>query len=114
MRGWLYLLIMMSVAGVARAGEQILEYQLVAHATEVHATSVPGQEDHEMGVTTFRGLAVFHDGRIANHWYTGTFDFVEGSGPIGGYALWVFDDGARLQARYTGTAKATADGGITF
>jgi hypothetical protein len=118
MRTWLFLLTAISMGaaftGGARAEERTLEYRAVVHATEVHTTSVPGQEGHEVGVAAFRGLAIFDDGRIANHWYSGTLDFVEGSGPIEGYALWVFDDGARLRSRYSGTAKATAEGGITF
>lgn len=118
MRRWILLLTLMplgsAIADDARAEDQTLQYHAVVHATEVHTMSVPGQETHEIGVAGFRGLAIFEDGRIANHWYSGTLDFVEGSGRIEGYALWVFEDGARLHSRYSGTAKATAEGGITF
>jgi hypothetical protein len=99
--------------GAAQAAEQTLEYQVVAHTTEAHSLPVPGQSGHAVGIAAFRGLAIFADGTVASHWYSGHFDFVDGSGRIQGYALWVFDDDSRLEAAYVGEATA-ADAGITF
>ncbi len=98
----------------AMAQEQTLTFQVVAHTTETHDMFVPGQPEHQVGIAAFRGLAIFPDGQIANHWYSGSFDFIKGSGEIRGYALWVFKDGAKISAAYSGTAKAVAGGGITF
>jgi hypothetical protein len=101
-------------AGGASAQEQVLDFQVVAHTTAVHSLPTPGRAGHEIGVAAFRGLAIFPGDRIASHWYSGNFDFVKGSGPIAGYALWQFEDGSRIEAAYSGEAKAAADGGITF
>jgi hypothetical protein len=98
----------------AVAQEQTLTFQAVAHSTESHDMLVPGQPEHQIGIAAFRGLAIFPDSQIANHWYSGTFDFIKGSGGIRGYALWVFKDGAKISAAYNGTAKAVPGGGITF
>jgi hypothetical protein len=101
-------------AGEARAQAQVLDFQVVAHTTAVHSLPIPGRDGHEIGVAAFRGLAIFPGDQIASHWYSGNFDFVKGSGRIAGYALWQFEDGSRIEATYSGEAKAAADGGITF
>lgn len=98
----------------AGAEGTLLEFQAVAHASEVHAAPVEGREGHAVGVAVFRGLAIFPGEEVAGHWYGGTFDFVDGSGRIEGYARWVFDDGSRLEAAYAGRTRAAADGGVTF
>ncbi len=105
---------MLSSAGALRAEEQSLEFQAITHTTAVHSVPILGQDGHEVGVAAFRGLAIFPDEGIASHWYSGNFDFVNGSGKIEGYAQWQFDDGSRIEASYSGEAKAAADGGITF
>jgi len=101
------------IAATASAAEIALTYQAVMHTTEVHGVPVPGVAGREIGVAAFRGLAIFDDGRIANHRYVGHFDFQDQNGPIAGEALWVFDDGSTLRARYAGDAVA-AGAGITF
>jgi hypothetical protein len=99
---------------MARAQEQTIEFQVIAHTTTVHALPAPGRADHSIGVAEFHGLAILTDGQIAQHSYSGTFDFIKGSGQIRGYALWAFEDGSRLEASYVGQATAAANGGITF
>jgi hypothetical protein len=101
-------------AGEPRAEEQVLDFQVVAHTTDVHSLPIFGRAGHEIGIAAFRGLAIFPGDRIASHWYSGNFDFVKGSGRIAGYALWQFEDGSRIEAAYSGETKAAADGGITF
>jgi hypothetical protein len=101
-------------AAQARAAEVTLSYQTVVHATEVHAIPVEGRPDQSIGVAAFRGLAIFEDGRIADHWYAGHFEFEDQNGPFAGQALWVFEDGSTLRARYAGEATAAQGGGITF
>jgi hypothetical protein len=98
----------------ASADERTLAYHVVVHATQTHALPVPGQGGHEIGVAAFRGLAIFDDGRIANHWYSGSFDFVDGGGQFRGYMLWAFEDGSELRATYRGEAKPAEGGGIAF
>jgi hypothetical protein len=113
-------LLALLVLGVVRATpdagaeEVTLRFQAVMHTTEVHGLPVEGQPGREIGVASFRGLAIFADGRIANHWYVGHFDFEGQNGPIAGQAFWAFEDGSTLRASYTGEAVAAADGGITF
>lgn len=101
-------------AASAAAADATLSYQAIVHATEVHDIPVEAEPGHAIGIAAFRGLAIFADGRIANHWYAGHFDFQEQSGPIAGHALWVFEDGSTLRASYAGEALAAQDGGITF
>jgi hypothetical protein len=101
-------------AASAGAADLTLSYQAIVHATEVHDIPVEGEPGHALGMAAFRGLAIFADGRIANHWYAGHFDFQEQSGPIAGHALWVFEDGSTLRASYAGEARAAQDGGIAF
>ena len=91
-----------------------LSYQAIVHTTEVHQIAVEGRPDHAIGIAAFRGLAIFDDGRIANHWYAGHFEFEKQSGPIAGQALWVFEDGSTLRASYAGKAIAADGGGISF
>jgi hypothetical protein len=100
----------LALAGPVRAGEQELGYHLVVHVTDLQALPVPGQDNHEVGIAAFDGVAIFDDGRLANHGYAGSFDFVDGEGEFRGYALWSFADGSTLTSRYLGEAKATADG----
>jgi hypothetical protein len=104
----------LALSGPLAAQERTLTFQVVAHTTESHDLIVPEQPEHRIGIVSFRGLAIFPDGQIANHWYSGVFDFIKGSGAISGYALWVFKDGAKLSAAYSGEAKAASGGGITF
>jgi hypothetical protein len=101
-------------AASASAADITLSYQAIVHATEVHDIPVEGLSGRAIGIAAFRGLAIFEDGRIANHWYAGHFDFHEQSGPFAGEALWVFEDGSRLRASYAGEALAAEGGGITF
>jgi len=97
-----------------RAEDLTLTYQAVVHTTEWHALALEGKPGHEVGIAAFRGITIFDDGRIANHRYSGHFDFEERTGSFAGYALWVFEDGSTLEAAYSGEAIAAADGGITF
>lgn len=78
---------------VAHAAEQELGYHLVVHVTDLQSLPVPRQDGHLVGNAAFDGIAIFDDGRIANHQYTGSFDFFDGEGTFRGYALWVFEDG---------------------
>jgi hypothetical protein len=118
MPGWLrWLAVAAAVALPIRAvlAESVtLDYHLVVHVSEVHQVDIPGQPGHTMGSASFRGIAIFDDGRIAQHWYAGGFDFVDGAGDFHGYARWVFDDGSELHSRYVGVAEAQPAGGITF
>lgn len=91
-----------------------LDYHLVVHVTEVETVAAPGRPGTVVGIASFRGIAVFDDGRIAHHAYAGGFDFVDGAGDFHGYAQWVFADGSRLDSRYVGTAEPLDGGGITF
>ena len=111
---WLVLPLLIHSLGL-HAEELRLEYDVVVHVTDVHALPVPASDGHQVGVASFKGMAIFKDGRIANHRYAGHFDFVDGAGHFSGYAVWVFDDGSMLRSRYTGKASATDDGkGIRF
>jgi hypothetical protein len=101
-------------AAQASAADLTLSYQAIVHATEAHQIAIEGRPDHAIGIAAFRGLAIFEDGRIANHWYAGHFEFERQSGPIAGQALWVFEDGSTLRASYAGKAVAADDGGISF
>lgn len=49
----------------------------------------------------------FWTGGLALHRYRGWFDLTNGSGRYEGYALWHFDDGSELRARYEGVVKET-------
>jgi hypothetical protein len=97
----------------ADAAERELAWRAAVHAAAAHELPVPGAEGHALGVAAFRGLAFFDGGEIASHRYTGHFDFTDGSGSIAGYAIWTFEDGATLRARYRGEATAAGEG-ITF
>ena len=100
-------------AWTAGAAERELSWRAAVHAVEEHELPVPGAENHVLGVAAFQGLAFFAGGEVASHRYTGTLDFTDGSGSITGYAIWVFEDGATLRARYQGEATAAGEG-ITF
>jgi hypothetical protein len=107
-------LLLATLPAPARAESATLDYQLVVHATEVHSVAAPGHPDRTVGTASFRGIAIFADGRLAHHSYAGGFDFVKGAGSFQGYASWLFEDGSRLDSRYRGEAAAAPGGGITF
>lgn len=112
---WLAVAVLTAMPMRAALAEAVtVDYQLVVHASEVHQLGIPGQPGHVVGIAAFRGIAIFDDGRLAQHWYAGSFDFVDGAGEFQGYARWVFDDGSELRSRYRGKADALSDGGITF
>jgi hypothetical protein len=107
----LTLAVLLAIAApAANAAEQTLGYHLVVHVSDLQALPVPGQQDHQVGIAAFDGIAIFDDGRLANHAYAGSFDFVGGEGTFRGYALWTFEDGSTLSSSYVGEARATADG----
>lgn len=110
MAKWMLMLTLAAMATPLQAGEQELPYDLVVHVSDIQSLPVPGREGHTVGIAAFDGIAVFDDGRIANHSYAGSFDFIDGEGTFEGYALWAFEDGSRLTSSYTGSAKATATG----
>jgi hypothetical protein len=97
----------------ADAAERELSWRAAVHAAEEHELPVPGEENHALGVAAFQGLAFFDDGTVASHRYSGHFDFTGGSSSIIGYAIWTFEDGSTLRARYRGEATAAGEG-ITF
>jgi hypothetical protein len=101
-------------AAQASAADVSLSYQAIVHVTEVHQIPVQGRPGHAIGIAAFRGLAIFEDSRIANHWYAGHFEFEQQNGPFAGQALWVFEDGSTLRASYAGKAIAADGGGISF
>jgi hypothetical protein len=103
-------LLVLAAPLVSHAAEQALGYDLVVHVSDLHTLPVPGQEGHAVGIAAFDGIAIFDDGRIANHRYAGSFDFVDGEGTFRGYALWAFEDGSRLTSSYEGEAKVSANG----
>jgi hypothetical protein len=119
MARWLCWLVLAAALGAplrnaAHADALTLDYDLVVHTTDVHSIEVPGSPHHEVGVASLRGIAIFDDGRVAQHWYAGSFDFIDGSGAFEGYARWAFEDGSRLDSRYVGKAGAMPGGGIVF
>ncbi|MCF3934535.1 hypothetical protein L1787_14085 [Acuticoccus sp. M5D2P5] len=81
-------------------------YRALMQVREVETIDVMGDTDHQIGVAAFRGLALFDDGEVALHRYEGGFDLTDGSGHFYGYALWRFDDGSEITARYEGEARA--------
>jgi len=109
-QGYVAGLLALSAPLVSHAAEQALGYDLVVHVSDLQALPVPGRAGHEVGIAAFEGIAIFDDGRIANHRYAGSFDFIDGEGSFRGYALWAFQDGSRLTSSYEGRAEASDDG----
>lgn len=113
-----YFLIFAGVLAVwsapATAEETHLPYEVVVQVDELHVFDVPGQDNHSIGMALFRGMAIFEDGRLADHWYGGHFDFQGDAGDFAGYAYWVFEDGSTLLSQYEGVASEGARGGIVF
>lgn len=93
-------------------GAADLAYQAVMHVRTTHSAPVLDSKDHVIGVAAFRGLAIFDDGAVAVHRYDGWFDLQAGVGPFHGYALWQFEDGSTLRARYDGAARPTGGGSV--
>ena len=104
--GWLGIVALVSGAETS-ARELILEYDAVVHVTNVNAVSPPGAPARRVGVASFKGIAVFDGGRLANHRYAGHFDFKDGAGTFAGYAVWVFADGSTLRSAYAGEARVS-------
>jgi len=105
------LLCSLFVLNCSKAEELTLRYQAVMHTTEQHTIPILEQPKHLMGVAKFQGLAIFTDGEIVDHRYEGSFEVNPDSGTrFRGYALWRFNDGAKLQASYEGDAVQSGDG----
>ncbi len=95
------------IASPTLAGDVDLHYQAVMHVAASQAGPVLGQTDHVLGTGDFRGVVILDGGELALHRYQGWFDLQNGSGRYEGYAVWHFDDGSELCARYEGAVKET-------
>ena len=102
--------ICLSFAPAISAESLELPYQAVVHLTEEHHIDVTSEDKRRIGIAAFRGLAIFSGGELANYRYQGNYDFLGGSGPIRGYAIWQFDDGSLIRATYVGKASRSGDG----
>jgi len=60
-------LLALAVPMVSHAAEQALGYDLVVHVSDLQSLPVPRQDGHVVGIVAFDGIAIFDDGRIANH-----------------------------------------------
>ena len=54
-----------ATSSVASAGEQVLEFKLVATPVDVKAVEAPNMEGQSLSAGTYFGVAYFKDGRIA-------------------------------------------------
>jgi hypothetical protein len=101
------LLLLMESAPVS-AEEKTLNYQAVLHSAESHSLAVPGTPEHMLGISAFRGLAIFEDGRIATVERSAQFDFIAGAGRFEGYSVWTFDDHSQIRSAYAGETDPTS------
>ncbi len=88
------------------------KYEAVMHVRTSHNLPVLENKDHIVGIAAFRGLAIFPNDDVAVHQYEGWFDLTKGSGPFHGYALWTFQDGSQITARYAGSARKVGEEGV--
>ena len=91
-------------ASTALAGEQVLEFKLVAKPIDVKVTEAANVEGQTVMSGKFFGVTVFKDGRIGVKEFVHSADSLKGSGPFYGYSTYTFEDGS-ITARYTGAVK---------
>ena len=95
-----------ATSSVASAGEQVLEFKLVATPVDVKAVEAPNMEGQSLSAGTYFGVAYFKDGRIAIKNFISSTDVRKGSGPVRGYSTYTFEDGSSITASYTGEIKS--------
>jgi hypothetical protein len=89
---------------IARADE-VLKFRIFAHANTVQTQDVGDVDGHTMSVVRFSGLASFPDGSVGTVSYTGTSDYVKGSGTYSVYYNLTLKDGSTLWWKGSGPAK---------
>ena len=102
------LMLVLLPLSMARASDLTLNYQAVMHVDDANGIAVFEDDEHLIGTGAFSGIAIFGEDDIARHQYVGFFDLTDGSGAFHGYALWTFDDGSTLRARYDGSVRQVA------
>jgi hypothetical protein len=91
-------------ASTALAGEQVLEFKLIAKPIDVKVTEAANVEGQTVVSGKFFGVTVFKDGRIGLKEFVHSADSLKGSGPFYGYSTYTFEDGS-ITARYAGAVK---------
>jgi hypothetical protein len=91
-------------ASTALAGEQVLEFKLIAKPIDVKVTEAANVEGQTVMSGKFFGVTVFKDGRIGVKEFVHSADSLKGSGPFYGYSTYTFEDGS-ITARYAGAVK---------
>jgi hypothetical protein len=87
------------------SADEVLKFRIFAHANAVQTQDVGDVDGHTMSMVRFSGLASFPDGSVGTVSYTGTSDYVKGSGTYSVYYNLTLKDGSSLWYKSTGPAK---------
>jgi hypothetical protein len=87
-------------AGAAQADET-LKFRVIQHATAAQTQEVGDVDGHTMTVVSYSGLASLADGSVGTINFTGTTDYIKGSGTFTGYFKLTLKDGSTIT--YKGT-----------
>jgi hypothetical protein len=88
----------------ARADE-VLKFRIIAHLTAIQTQDVGDVDGHTLSVVRYSGLASFPDGSVGTVNFTGTADYIKGSGTNLVYYNLSLKDGSVVRYRAAGTAK---------
>jgi hypothetical protein len=90
----------LSVASNARADE-VLKFRVIQHATAAQTQEVGDVDGHTLTVVSYSGLASLADGSVGTTNFSGTTDYIKGSGTYTGYWKLTLKDGSTIS--YKGT-----------
>ena len=84
----------------ALADEHELKFRLITHRIDLKVVEAPDAENHLLGTGSFKGVAVFEGGEIADKTFVYSFDESDGVGTGHGYSTYTFLDGSSITARF--------------
>lgn len=108
--GWV-LALAMTVPGMAVAEQVTLPFRLVTQDVQSASFDAPAGDGRSVSLGQKVGTAVFEDGRIAHKTFVVLGDNGTDSGTFSGYSAYVFENGDRLDLRFTGGWSSEGVGG---
>jgi hypothetical protein len=98
-------------SGIAQADET-LKFRVITHATAAQTQEVGDVDGHTMTVVSYSGLASLADGSVGTTNFTGTTDYIKGSGTYTGYWKLTLRDGSTITYKST-NVPARLEGTVT-
>jgi hypothetical protein len=81
--------------------DEVVKFRVITHATAAQTQEVGDVDGHTMTVVSYSGLASLADGSVGTTNFTGTTDYIKGSGTYTGYWKLTLRDGSAITYKST-------------